>query len=159
MKSDVNAQSMTARQFLMACTTLLGSKYMHKLYNVSKRCFYTWIADKKYVGGDSSIRENYIEKHEELLKELMTDPDGIEIARALTARHASLTGCEIIVKDIITPDKETIEQECLDDYPALTRLHTAISDKKSHDLIEHLGRRVKQEIDETVVSYKSCEGV
>jgi len=157
MNNNVNVQAMTARQFLMAATTLFGTKYMHKLYKVSKRCFYTWIADEKYVGGDSSIRANYIEKHEELLKELMTDPEGVEIARALTARHASLTGCDIVLKEVVTPDKETIEQECLDDYPALTRLHTAISEKKSSDLVEHLGRRVKQEIDETVVSYQSGE--
>jgi hypothetical protein len=154
MNDDQHIVPLTARQFLRACTRLFGLRFMYKFFNISERTFCTWRSDKKYVSPDS-IRRNYLEQHEELLKVLMEDPDGVEIARALTARHASITGCEIVIKAIISPDKNSIEEECLDDYPPLTRLHSAITLNKDIDAVEFLAGKAKQEIDQTIQLYKS----
>ncbi len=154
MKENQNIPPLEARMFLRACTRILGLTYMHNLFRISERAFCMWRSDKSVVSSDS-IRENYIEKHEELLSKLMNEPDGAIIARAIVAKHANMTGCEIVIKQKVVPDKRTIEQECLDDYPALTKLHKVIGEEQKPDVVEYFGDKAKREIDETVVKYKT----
>lgn len=52
------------------------------------------------------------------------------------------------------PDKDSIEGECLDDYPPLMELHEAIRSGADLREIERLAERAKVEIEETVTAVK-----
>jgi hypothetical protein len=51
------------------------------------------------------------------------------------------------------PDKDTVEEECLDDYPELTELDRLIGRREHPRVVQRQAERVKQEVDETMVSY------
>ncbi len=51
------------------------------------------------------------------------------------------------------PDKDTVEEECLDDYPELTEMDRLISRREHPRVVQRQAERVKREVDETMVSY------
>jgi hypothetical protein len=60
--------------------------------------------------------------------------------------------------DDVEPDAETIQHECLDDYPPVTRFHAAINDAKDIEEVRHLWQACKQELDETFEMYlRDCK--
>lgn len=150
---------LTPREFISAFRDLVGDTYLIKLFNLSvhnnngRRSLNRWTAKRPYVDEDS-IRENWIEKHEKVLKRLMQEPGGVEMARALVTRHADLVGCELAIKTKILPDKCTMEAECLDDYPAVTGFHESIRNKESIPMVRHLWSEAKRELDETIALYE-----
>lgn len=52
------------------------------------------------------------------------------------------------------PDKDSIEGECLDDYPPLMELHEAIRNGADLREIERLAENAKSEIEETVTAVR-----
>ncbi|MBW2342475.1 MAG: hypothetical protein JRF53_00420 [Deltaproteobacteria bacterium] len=154
---------LTPRGFISAFRDLVGDTYLIKLFGLSPhknsgpRSLCRWTAKRPYVDEDS-IRENWIEKHEKVLKRLLQEPGGLEIARALVARHAYIVGCELSVKTEILPDKATMEDECLDDYPAITRFHESIRDINPVPRVRHLWTEAKRELDETLAFYEGTRG-
>lgn len=144
---------LTPREFISAARDLLGDTFLIKLFKVTRRSLDRWAANWRYVDEDS-IRENWIEKHEKVLKYLLKEPGGLEIARALVARHAEIVGCELAVKTGILPDKTTMEAECLDDYPAITGFHESIRNMEPIPRVRHLWAEAKRELDETITFYE-----
>ena len=150
---------LTPREFISAFRDLVGDTYLIKLFNLSvynnngRRSLNRWTAKRPYVDEDS-IRENWIEKHEKVLKRLRQEPGGLVIARALVARHAHIVGCELAVKAEIVPDKNTMEAECLDDYPMLTAFHESIRRKEDVQCVRFLAAETKRELDETLATYE-----
>jgi hypothetical protein len=132
---------------------IVGINYMASLFGVSLRTVTRWIAQRPYVAEDS-IRENPLEHFETLLNRLMGDgyPD---IARAIVSRHADLTGCHLIRNEHPKPDKDQMEAEMLDDYPALVKFHDAIQKNMDMDAVLHYARGVTEEIEETVELYRT----
>lgn len=51
------------------------------------------------------------------------------------------------------PDKDTVEEECLDDFPELTELDRLIARREHPRIVQRQAEQVKQEVDETMVSY------
>ncbi len=153
MNDNQSIPPLNARQFLKACTKIFGTSFMLNLFKISERHFAMWRADSRYVVKES-VRTNYIEKHEELLQLLIEEPDGEFIARSIVSKHANVVGCEIFVKNQVIPDKNSIEEECLDDYPPITKFHSAIRENKDPAVVEFLGDEARKEIDETVQKYK-----
>ena len=154
MNENRHSLTLNARNFLRSCTHIFGIRFMHDLFKVSERTFCMWRSDPRHVSSDS-IRENYIEKHEKLLKMLMEEPDGTDIARGIVSTHANITGCEIQIKESTVPNRHTIEEECLDDYPPVIKLHEAIRNKLKPEVIEYLAGEAKRGIEATVIKYKS----
>lgn len=152
MKDQTTLPPLNPRDFLSACQELVGDTYLIKLFNIGIRYLQRLIAKRPYVDEDS-VRENYLEKHEQLLKRLGTEPGGLEVARAIVARHAHIVGCELRCLDAAEPDKKNMEAECLDDYPPITQLHEAIRAGKPKDEVRHLWQQSKRELDETYEMY------
>jgi hypothetical protein len=73
--------------------------------------------------------------------------------RFLGARQARLLGCELCSRDAVDPNCSTVEDECLDDYPALTRFHQAIREKAGTEEVLHYCTAAKKDIDETMELY------
>lgn len=124
------------RESLRDARTLLGDSYMCKLFALNvkggNRELQRWTAEPGFVSEDS-IRENYLEKHERLLKRLMREEGGTELARSIVARHMMIVGLVPLVgneqcTNSLTPGalaryfKETGE--------ALTAMSSAIADQR-----------------------------
>lgn len=153
MTAKEHIPPLDARQFLKACNRVFGLSFMIKFFNVSERTYAAWRANPANVD-EGSIRTSYLEKHDLLLKILMDEPDGVELARGITTKHANIVGCDLFERGPVEPDKSTMEEECLDDYPILTRLHTAIRQKQPMVVVEYLGSESIKEISETVEKYR-----
>jgi len=146
------------REFISAARHLLTDTFFIKLFKVGPRSLNRWTAKWRYVDEDS-IRENWIEKHEKVIEHLLMEPGGMAMARALVARHAHIVGCELAVRAEIVPDKITMEEECLDDYPAITAFHESIRDKEPVPAVRYLWMEAKREMDETLTLYgQTMEG-
>lgn len=151
---------LTPREFISEFRNLVGDTYLVKLFNLSvhagsgRRSLNRWTAKLPYVDEDS-IRENWIEKHERLLQRLIIEPGGLEIARSLVARHADIVDCDLASRTTPNPDKTTIEEECLDDYPGMVEFHEAIRGNESIAAVKHLLSKAKRELDETLTLYET----
>lgn len=151
---------LTPREFISAFRDLVGDTYLIKLFQLSpnadsgRRSLNRWTAKLPYVD-EGSIRENWIEKHEKLLQRIIIEPGGLEIARSLVSRHADMVDCDLISRTTPNPDKTTIEDECLDDYPGLVNLHDAIRQKKPVATVKNLLAKAKRELDETLTLYET----
>lgn len=51
------------------------------------------------------------------------------------------------------PDKSTVEEECLDDFPELTELDARIATRRHPREVIRQAEKVKGEVDETIASY------
>ncbi len=143
----------TPRNWLSSIREIFGDSYIIKLFHIEIRTFQRWTAKRPYVS-EESIRENYIEKHDHILQRLMSE-GYTDIARAIVAHHAEITGCTIIPISEVSPDKTNLHEEMLDDYPAVTKLHAAILNSSPIDEVRHLSQMAKQELDETVALYRA----
>jgi len=120
------------------------------MYGVSTRQVERWSADPDTT---ESHARNPIDRYETLLKKLIERGED-EIAAIAVARQARLLGCELSACDaVVTPNGVSVEDECLDDYPALTRFHTAIREKADPEQVLHLCTSAKKDIDETMELY------
>lgn len=142
----------TSRKFLRECKDLLGESKMLKLFGKASRTFSSWIADQN--ADPNNIRKNPLESYENLLV-MLVDSGNSDLARSIISSHANIINCELRGKGSVTPDKITIEDECLDDYPALINLHDAIRSNKNIRTVEHLGLGAREEIRETVERYRT----
>lgn len=140
------------RKWLATVRDIIGPDFISNLFGITDRSVIRWISLPEYTSEDS-IRVNYLEKHETILSRLVND--GYKnIARAIVSRHAGLVGCSLVPTGAPTPDKDTIEEEMLDDYPVLVKLHQAIQNKKDMDTVAYLANEFIAEIYETVEKYK-----
>ena len=153
MSKETSAPPVNHREWLSNVRDLLGDTYLKGLFGISVRTLQRWVAKWPHVGEDS-VRKNFIDRIEELLRRLGNEPGGIDYARAIVSRFAHLVGCEIRVKETVTPDKATIEEECLDDYPAVMKLHEAVRAERELPVVEDCGDAARLEIEETLALYR-----
>jgi hypothetical protein len=76
-----------------------------------------------------------------------------ELVRASLNILAECIDCRVKPLGKPRPDKDTVEEECLDDYPELTELDRLIGRREHPRVVQRQAERVKQEVDETLVSY------
>lgn len=158
MNNGQQIQPLDSRQFLRRTRGFLTDDVVLGLVKKEYRTYMAWSADKHTDKG--SRRTNPIENFEKWIKklfdELMDDPtgSGTPIARGLIAHFARSLGCGVYANEPVTPDGETIEEELLDDYPALIRLHGAIRSGRDIEQVELLSSQLKREIEETVEQYR-----
>lgn len=76
-----------------------------------------------------------------------------ELVRSSLNILAESIDCRVKPVKTPTPDKATVEEECLDDYPELTELDRLIARREHPRIVQRQAERVKQEVDETMVSY------
>jgi len=153
MIENRTAIPITPRDFLTHSRDLLGDTWVVKLFSVGIRSLNRWTAKRPYVD-EEGIRENPIEKYERLLEQLAKVPGGLDIARASVDRLAAIVGCELAATGpSLAPDKDTIEAECLDDYPALTEFHQAMQDGAPEEVVRDKKRLAVIEINQTEAFY------
>lgn len=83
----------------------------------------------------------------------MRPPGGVAVARAIVARHAHRVSCELARCTEVVPDKGSIEDELLDEYPPTVAFHDAIRSGEDLDAVRHRWQAAKHELDETFFKY------
>ena len=136
-------------QIYSAAIHHLGKGYLTRLHGVTGRNVERWAADPDTT---ESHQRNPIDRYEALLKRFV-EFGADDVARIAVARQANLVGCELRDKNRVDPDGVSMEDECLDDYPPLTRFHAAIREKGSPEEVLHFCQAAKNEIDETMEYY------
>ncbi|MGE4298077.1 MAG: hypothetical protein AB7E47_08620 [Desulfovibrionaceae bacterium] len=76
-----------------------------------------------------------------------------ELVRAAINYLSEPIGCRAVAMGAPKPDKDTVEEECLDDFPELTELDRLIGRCEHPRVVQRQAEKVKQEVDETVVRY------
>lgn len=132
-------------QFYKAYRKILGDTTLQKIFNRGVRQLQRWSADPDYV---ADSEKNPLDAHRIVLERL-TEIGRDDIARGTVSFLADVIGCEVVCRESCSPDKNTVEAECLDDYPPLTAFHEAISRGASADELRHYWQEAKLEIDET----------
>lgn len=79
---------------------------------------------------------------------------GEEIVKAAVNHLAEIINCRVIELEDIKPDKSTVEEECLDDYPEKVALDSLIVANEHPEKVRRQGERTCREIMETVISYE-----
>lgn len=76
-----------------------------------------------------------------------------ELVRSSLNILAETIDCRVKARATPKPDKDTVEEECLDDFPELTELDRLIARREHPRIVQRQAEKVKQEVDETMVSY------
>lgn len=88
-----------------------------------------------------------------LMFEQLVENGEDELVRATINLLAECIDCRVKSVGEPLPDKDTVEEECLDDFPELTELDRLISRREHPRIVRRQAEQVKREVDETVVSY------
>lgn len=88
-----------------------------------------------------------------LMFEKLVEEGGEELVRSALNILAEPIQCRVRPVGAPKPDKDTVEEECLDDFPELTELDRLISRREHPRIVQRQVERVKQEVDETMTSY------
>ena len=137
-------------QFFSGCIYHLGKTTMNKLYQVGERTIERWSADPATT---ATSKRNPLDRYEDLLSMLM-ERGKKDVARTAVGRQAAIVGCELNVVGLgVKPDKETVEEECLDDYPVVIEFHDSIRRKARPEEVVKLCKAAERELEETKVKY------
>jgi len=99
-------------------------------------------------------QRNPLDRLQLMFEKLVELGDG-ELVRSSINLLAECIDCRVQPVDKPKPDKDTVEEECLDDYPELTELDRLIARREHPRLIRRQVERVQNEVQETLVSYES----
>jgi len=141
-------------QFFLGCRRILGDAFMQELFKRGIRQVQRWSADPDFA----EVDRNPLDHYETMLRRLM-EIGREDVARAAVSRQAFIVGCELGLLEPAEPDRETVEAECLDDYPVLTAFHQAIRDGESQDRVRQLWQAAKHELDQTFEAFRAHDGV
>jgi len=146
----MNKNSLDAWEMMLEAKDALGMPALERIFKVGHKQIYKQMRNPEY-SGDSA--RPVIQRVRMLLHDL--DKAGAdELARAMLNYMAESMGMHCIPVAHGIPDKADLAAECLDDYPPLTAMHTAIEQQADVREVQALAEKVKGEVDETVVAYR-----
>lgn len=140
-------------QFFSACRRILGDSWMQQLFKRGLRQLQRFSADPAFADAD----RNPIDHYETMLHRLM-ELGRSDIARAAVARQAHIVGCSLAPLEGGCPDKASLEDELLDDYPVLVDFHQAVRERMDPDLVRSLWEKARRELDETFRAFERSAG-
>jgi hypothetical protein len=146
----MNEPVLTTYQFFHACSKVLGYSFLQKLYRRSLRQIYRWGADPAFCEDTEANPLDRLKVIFTRLAEIGREDLALQGLKIL----AEAIDYDIIPNNKVIPDKQSIEQECLDDYPALTMYHEAIRSNDDLRKIAYLKDKAKIEIEETFIKAK-----
>lgn len=150
---DASKNSMAPWEMMLEAKDALGMAALGRIFWIGAKGLYKQMRNPEYAG-DS--RRPVIQRVRTLVHDLHQAGAG-DLSRAILNYMAEGMGMHCVSNAQGTPDKDTMDGECIDDYPPLTRLHEAIQRKADIREVEALAEEVKREVDETVVMYRSLE--
>jgi len=140
-------------QFYNACKVNLRMETLTKLFKISPRQVARWACDPDYT---ESSQRNPMDRYEVLLKKLM-EMGSEDIARAAVDRQARIVGCEL-KSSCVVPDKGNIQDELLDNLPAMAAYQDAIITKQPIEKIRILKMNLITELEEDLAVIENGGG-
>ena len=138
-------------EYYQAAFEVLGDVFLRKVFGRS----YTQICRyRRNPDFCADVEANPLDR-EMIIARALVNAGHQDVAIQMVAMLAEVVDCEVIRRPDSAPDKATVEEECLDDYPALLSFHEAVR-KSSTDqhAAAFLLRCAKQELDETFARWK-----
>ena len=145
---------LTTWQFFHACRKILGDTCLQKIYKRSNKQIYRWSANPDFC---EDVEKNPLDRLIVLVRKL-AEVGREDIAFAGVRILADVLDCEVVPREHPTPDKATIADECLDDYPAIVAFHKAIEEGDPPELVRHRLRDAVRELEETMEKYLQERG-
>lgn len=135
-------------EIMLRCRDTVGATQMQKIFSRGQTQINRYCMSPLY--GDA--QRNPIDRLG-LLFEQLVEAGEQETVRAALNILAEPIGCRVQPTETPVPDKATVEEECLDDYPELTELDRLIGRREHPRIVLRQAEQVKQEVDETLVRY------
>ena len=136
-------------QFYHFIKKTFGKSFLTSLYKVSPRQVDRWSCDPAF---SESAQQNGIDKYNVMLKSAM-DIGEARAARCAVRRQARIVECFLTPMGDSEPDKSTLSDEMLDDFPAVVRLHDAIRNREDEIIVRDLLSEAKEELNQTFTSH------
>ncbi|MBA2881808.1 hypothetical protein HNR65_002139 [Desulfosalsimonas propionicica] len=149
MNREPKAPPLRSWQVFSAGIYHIKKDVLARMFGVSLRQVERWAADPDTT---ESHQKNPIDRLEAMCRAFMTRGQS-EIARIIAARLAYVVNCELRDVDDVEPSAETIQHECLEDYPPVTRFHAAINEYRDAEQVRHFLAEAKRELNETYQMY------
>ena len=143
--SKVTELPLKSWQFFHACRVILGPEVVGRICGRCKRQAYRWAADPRYC---DNVERNPIDWLGDLF-EMLIEIGRRDIVLAGLRTLAEKANTEVKDLEPCCPDKETIAEECLDDYPAVSAFHTAIREGQDTKEVQRRKEAAIREIEET----------
>lgn len=136
--------------FFSSCLTVMGREDVAEICHRSQAQIYRYARDMSY-------RSESYQNPADVLLALLPEMEkrgrhkhNVELLRLL----ADAIGCEVVEKGKVTPDKDCLTDELLDDLAPLSDLHEAIRRRRGLPTVRALACVLKNEVDEDVAAYE-----
>ncbi|WP_320170255.1 hypothetical protein [Maridesulfovibrio sp.] len=149
MKSPKQVTAVETWEMMQCCRDILGATQMQKIFSRGQSQI------NRYCS--SPIHEDHQRNPLDRLHLLfsMLDEEGErELVIAALNHLGSAIGHRVQSTRKYEPDKNTVEEECLDDYPEKVELDRLIAISAAPELVRRQGEHTCREIMETVTSYE-----
>jgi hypothetical protein len=144
----MTALPLQSHEILAYARNLIGMTRFRQLYGGSESTIYRHTRDRETIYEDPP-RSNHIDSLRAIIRELLLHGRKELAIHLVDLLAAEVPGLHLIEREEVTPDHATIEDECLDDYPAITRFHGAIRDGEAPEVIRYLWKEASHELEET----------
>lgn len=136
-------------EMMLYCKEVLGTTALQKIFSRGHTQINRYCMNPKF----EDSQKNPLDRVRTLL-EMMAEQGERELVRTALNHLATPHGCRVQEMTDVTPDKQTIEEECLDDFPELVELDRLINLRKHPDVVRRQAEQVIREIEETCVIYE-----
>lgn len=149
MANDEKFNAVETWELMLCARNLLGATTLQKIFQrgqtqINRYCSSPLTEDHQ---------RNPLDRIQIMLSSLC-DAGGEEIVRAAVNHLASTIGCRVQEIEALSPDKSTVEEECLDDYPEKVAMDNLISANEHPEKVRRQGEKTCREIMETVIIYE-----
>lgn len=145
----MNTKEMTESWEMMNfCKEILGVTELQKIFSRGHTQVNRYCMNPKFEDSQRNPLDRI-----RLLIEKLTKQGQALAARTMLNHLAEPLGCRMQPVEEVVPDKETIEEECLDDYPELVELNRLVSMRANPATVRTQAETAIREIQETCALY------
>lgn len=149
MSSQRQAQPKESWEFMFYARERVGAAQMQKIFSrgqtqINRYCLHPRCDD---------YQRNPLDRLR-ILFELLVEGGSAELVQYALNYLAETVGCRLHPLEHPLPDKETVEEECLDDFPELVEMDRMIAVEEHPRVVIAQSEKAKGEIDETIESYR-----
>ncbi|MFW5499087.1 MULTISPECIES: hypothetical protein [unclassified Maridesulfovibrio] len=135
---------------MMQCSReALGATCMQKIFSRGQSQINRYCSSPQH----EDHQRNPLDRLHLLFSKLEEEGEKELVIAALNHLCGSI-GYRVKEQQVIIPDKATVEEECLDDYPEKVELDRLIAINAAPELVRRQGEHTCREIMETVTSYE-----
>lgn len=149
MKSSKTVCAVESWEMMQCCRESLGATELQKIFSRGQSQINRYCSSP----GHEDHQRNPLDRLH-LLFSMLDDAGERELVVAALNHLCSSIGYRVHVKTAFEPDKLTVEEECLDDYPEKVELDRLIAENAPPEMVRRQGERTCREIMETVCSYE-----